>query len=118
MIYIIKYVFHIKHNILNLIVFIIITGINEPKTLTKHVLYECESKFDGLKCKSNQWWNNDRCRYECKKINVCEKDCIWNHVCNCRNREKLASIMDDSNFNGKKVTCKVQSFYILLAFFY
>ena len=131
MTYLKKYIFQIKQEILILIVFIIITGINEPKTLTKHVLCECKCKFDGIKCKSNQWWNNDRCRCECKKIHVCEKDYIWNHVRNCRNREKLASIMDDSNvifdniidvketnFNEKKVTCKAESFYILLAFFY
>ena len=131
MTYLKKYIFQIKQEILILIVFIIITGINEPKTLTKHVWCECKCKFDGIKCKSNQWWNSDRCRCECKKIHVCEKDYIWNHVRNCRNREKLASIMDDSNvifdniidvketnFNEKKVTCKAQSFYILLAFFY
>ena len=31
-----------------------ITGINESKTLTKHISYKCESKFDGRKCNSNQ----------------------------------------------------------------
>ena len=38
-----------------------ITGINESKTLTKYISYECKYKFDGTKCKSNQWWNNDKC---------------------------------------------------------
>ena len=34
---------------------------------------------------------------ECKKINVCEKDYVWNPVtCNCENGKYLASIMDDS----------------------
>ena len=28
--------------------------------------------------KSNQWWNNEKCRCECKKIHVCEKDYVWN----------------------------------------
>ena len=72
-----------------------------------------------------------------KKIYVCEKDYVWNPAtCNCENGKYLASIMDDStiicdeviesydekiktiptNFNEKKVTCKTQSFYILLAF--
>ena len=57
-------------------------------------------------------------------------------TCSCENRMYLGSIMDDStiisdevkesydekikaiptNFNGKKVTCKAQNFYILLAF--
>ena len=38
-----------------------ITGINESKTLTKHVSYECKFKFDGRKCNLNQKWNNDKC---------------------------------------------------------
>ena len=89
------------------------------------------------KCNSNQWWNNKRCQCECKKIHVCEKDYIWNpRKCICENRKYLASIMDHStiicddiiesyneeikiistNFNEKKVICKLQSFYILLTF--
>ena len=44
-----------------------ITGINESKTLTKHISCECKCKFDGRKCNSNQKWNNDKCRCECKK---------------------------------------------------
>ena len=36
-----------------------ITGINESKTSTKHI--SCECKFDGTNCKSNQWWNNNKC---------------------------------------------------------
>ena len=46
-----------------------ITGINESKTLRKHISCECKCNFDGTKCKSNQWWNNDKCRRECKKKN-------------------------------------------------
>ena len=37
-----------------------ITGINESKTLTKHISCECKCKFDGRKCDPNQWWNNDK----------------------------------------------------------
>ena len=46
---------------LNLSVFKKITGINELKTLTKHLSCECKCRFDGKKCNSNQWWNNDKC---------------------------------------------------------
>ena len=38
-----------------------ITGINEPKTLTKHISWECKCIFDGRKCSPDQWWNNDKC---------------------------------------------------------
>ena len=39
---------------LNLSVFNIITGINESKTLTKHVSCECKCRFNGRKCNSDQ----------------------------------------------------------------
>ena len=55
-----------------------ITGINEPKTLTKDISFECKCKFDRRKCNSNQWWNDDKCQCECKKRYVFEKDYVWN----------------------------------------
>ena len=58
---------------LNLSMFNMITGINESKTLTKHTSCECKCRFDGKKCNSNQWWNNGKCRCECRKPHVCEK---------------------------------------------
>ena len=77
--------------------FNVITGMNESKTLTKHISCECKSRFDGRKCNSNQWWNNNKCRCECKKRHVCEKDYDSNPAtCNCENGKYLASIMDDS----------------------
>ena len=53
------------------------------------------------KCNSNQWWNNDECRCECKKHHVCEKDYFWSPAtCNCENGKYLGSIRDHS-----KITC-------------
>ena len=52
---------------LNLNIFNIISGINESKTLTKHISWECKYKFNGRNCNLGQWWNNDKCRCECKK---------------------------------------------------
>ena len=81
---------------LNLSVLNMITGINESKTLPKHLLYEFKCKFDGKKCNLNQWWNNDKCGCECKK-DICKKPYIWNPAtCSCENGKYLASIMDDS----------------------
>ena len=87
------------------------------------------------KCNSDQWWSNNKCRCECKKRHVCEKDYILNPAtCNCENGKYLASIMDDSaitcdeiidveskwndeetktiptNFNEKNTTCAIQNF--------
>ena len=81
--------------------------------------------------------HNGKCQCECKKRHVCEKDYIWNpSTCSCENGKYSASIMDNSaitydkviepydeetktiptNFNEKKANCKMQNFYILLAF--
>ena len=48
-----------------------IIGINESKTLTKHIHPKC--KFDGTKCNSNQWWNHNKCQCECKKHHTVKK---------------------------------------------
>ena len=80
----------------------------------------------------------------CKKDHIWEKEYVWNpSTCICENGKYLGNVMDDSaiicddvtnadvklspkddvetktiprNFNEKKVTCKMQNLYILLAF--
>ena len=124
---------------LNLSVLNIITGINESKTLTKHISCKCKCRLHARKCNSDQWWNNDKCRCECKKCHVCEKDYVWNpSKCNCENGKYLASIMDNSaimydeviesyyeetktvpiNFNEKDITCKTQNFTCIFINYY
>ena len=46
---------------LHLNMFNMIAGINLSKTLTKHMSCECKCIFDGRKCITNQWGNNDKC---------------------------------------------------------
>ena len=71
---------------INLGVFRMITGINKSKTLARHILCKCKCKFDDTKCNSNQWWNNDKCRCDCKKHHIRNKYYIWNTAkCNCEN---------------------------------
>ena len=53
---------------INLRVFNMITRINKSKTLTKLISCKCKCKFDGKKCNSDQWGNNDKCWCECKNI--------------------------------------------------
>ena len=65
-------------NYLNLNAFNIIEGVNESKTLTKHISWKCKCKFDEKKYNSDQWWNNDKCQCECKKRHLCEKEYVWN----------------------------------------
>ena len=49
---------------INLRVFNMITRINKSKI----ILCKCKCKFDGKKCNSDQWWNNDKCWCKCKNI--------------------------------------------------
>ena len=113
---------------------------NESKLLTKDTSCECKIKLDGRKCNSNRKWNNDKCRWKCKK-HICEMDYIWNTAtCSCKNGRYFTSIIDNSVItldetidaeaklnneetktvpaNFKKLTCKSQTFYILLAFLF
>ena len=73
-----------KIKVVNLRIFKMITGINESKTLTKHISYKCICKFDTRKCSSNQKWNNDKCQCEYKNLaehHVCvKKVTFWNPV--------------------------------------
>ena len=82
---------------LNLSMFSMITEINESKTITKHVSWECKCKIDGRNCGSDQWWYNGKFWCGCKKLHACEKNYIGNPTtCICKNGKYLASIVDDS----------------------
>ena len=60
-----------KSDDLNLSIFNMVTGINEPKILTKHISCKFKCKFDETKCNSNK-----KCWCECNKHHICEKDCV------------------------------------------
>ena len=53
---------------LNVILFHMITGINELKIITKHASCKWECKFDSRKYYLNQNLNNNRCWCKCKNI--------------------------------------------------
>ena len=108
-----------------------ITGINESKTLTMHISSKCKYKLDSRNCSLQKWWGNDKCRCECKKCHVCEKDYVWNPAtCNCEDGKYLASTTEDSmlicdeiikSYEEEtilitKATYKTENFYILLSF--
>ena len=44
----------------NLKAFNLITGINEAKTLVKHISCDCRCKFNRTTCNSVQKWNNGK----------------------------------------------------------
>ena len=49
-------------------------------------------KLHGTACDSNQKWNNETCKHECKSYHKCEKDFSWNpSTCICENSKYLKS---------------------------
>ena len=97
-----------KIEVLNLNVFNMITGINESKTLTKHISCNCECKFGGSKCNSNQKCNNGKCQYECINYQTCIENYSWNpNTYICENGKYSGSITVTDN---SAIMCD-ESFY-------
>ena len=83
---------------LNLHVFNMVIGINESKTLTRHISCKCECKFNGRKCNFNQKCYEDKCWCECKNSKEhhgCKKIYFFNPAtCSCANGKYARSIGD------------------------
>ena len=83
---------------LTLHTFNMITVINQSRTLTKHISFKSECKFDSKICNSNQKWNNDKCWCECKNPKehyMRKKIYFWNlATCSCENGKCARSITD------------------------
>ena len=115
---------------LNLIMFNMITGIKESKTLIKHISENVDVKLMEENLIQIDGGKMINANVSVKKVYVYEKDYIWNPAtCNFEIGKYLASIMNysvivydeiiyagEKNFNEKHLTCKTQNFYILLAF--
>ena len=57
-----------------------IIGVNELKTLIRHIPCEYKCKFDSRKFNSNQKWNNYKCR--CLPKNSKKKNsCLQKRLC-------------------------------------
>ena len=73
---------------INVKVFNLISTMNEIKQILWHETCKCVCKLSNAICNTNQIWNNDRGRCECKedlikKIN-CDKGYSWNpNNCQC-----------------------------------
>ena len=65
---------------LNLIMLNIITETNKSKTSTKHKSYKCKCRFDGRKCNSDQWWNNDKHDVSVKYVMYVKKIMVRIHL--------------------------------------
>ena len=76
--------------------FNMITGINESKTLMKHISYYCRYKFEGGRFNSNQKRNNDEYQCECE-----------NPIKRCVCKAIMMGILEDceTDENLKNCTC-------------
>ena len=91
-------------------IFDMITGKNEWRNLTKDISCECKYKFGIRNFNSNQKWISDKCRWECKKHHICEKDYIWNpDACRCKNCKYLAGIVDSTVIMCDKITEEIKT---------
>ena len=86
-----------KTEYLNVLVFNMITRINESKTLAKYISCTCKYKLDDknvIQIKSGLMINVS---VSYKKHHICEKDYFWNPAtCSCKNGKYLANIIDNS----------------------
>ena len=57
----------------NLSMLNIITGIDESRTLTKHVSCQCKCKFDGRRYNLNYWQNSENANVSVKSIMYVQK---------------------------------------------
>ena len=57
----------------NLSMLNILTGIDESRTLTKHVSCQCKCKFDGRRYNLNYWQNNENANVSVKNIMYVQK---------------------------------------------
>ena len=84
----------------NLHVFNVITGINESKTITEHIICKCECKFDSKNITriKNGITINVGVSVKIQKNIICaKKNHIWNPAtCSCKNGKYVESIIDDS----------------------
>ena len=83
--------------------------INETKQIIWHETCKCICRLSEAICNTNQIWNKDKCRCECKedivsKIN-CNKGYSWNHsICECE-CDKSCGI--GGYLDIKVCTCKI-----------
>ena len=73
---------------INVKIFSLMSRINETRQIIWHKTCKCVCRLSSAICNSNQVWNKDKCRRECKEDlidkGICEKGYIWNpSTCEC-----------------------------------
>ena len=76
---------------------------NETKHIKWHKTFNCICQLDGIFCNNKQYWNENKCRCECKKLidkGVCDKQFIWNPSnckCECDKSYDVGEYLDYKN---------------------
>ena len=77
-----------------------------------HISCKCKCKFDGRKCTSNQKWNSDKSRCDCKNLKeyrVCGKVYFRNPTIWSSENSDYAGSVDDSVFTWDKIIDETKS---------
>ena len=93
---------------LNVKVFNLMSLTNETRHIKWHETCKCICRLNGIICNSKQWWNEERCRCECKELidkRVCNKGFIWNPSnceCECAKSCDIGEYLDNKNCKYRK----------------
>ena len=94
--------------VLNVKVFNLMTLTIETRHIKWHESCMCICRLDKIICNSKQWWNEDKCRCECKELidkGVCDKGFIWspsNCEWECDKSCNTGEYLDYSNYKCRK----------------
>ena len=98
---------HVSKN-MNVKVFNLISRTNETRYMKWHETCKCECRLDASVCDNKQWWNEGKCRFDCKEFidkGICDKGFIWNPSnceCECDKSCDIGDYLDYKNCKCKK----------------
>ena len=93
---------------LNVKVFNLMPGTNETKFIKWHEWCKCICRLNAIVCNSEQRWNENKCRCECKKLigkGTYNKGFIWNRSnceCQCDKSCNIGEYLDYTNCKCRK----------------
>ena len=100
---------------INVGVFNLMSRNNKTRHIKWHETGKCMCRLDKIICNSEQRWNEDKCRCECKELidkGVCDKGYVWNPSnCECE-CDKYCSIGEYLHYSSCK--CRKKLIYPLL----
>ena len=93
---------------LNVRLFNLMSRTNETRHIKWHETCKCICRLDKIICNSEQKWNEDKCRCECKELiikGVCDKGYVWNPSsceCECDKSCNIGEYLDYSSCKCRK----------------